>query len=144
MRWWSLGEFPETLLYIAHWSSWGHSYISAPQAPGFASLTINLFIFHISHVPLLTFVLQSLTVQSKDEVTNRWEKSTGPTALWQLMPVTGPWWPSNISQIPALLQANTALHSVQSVMCKYSVYAHRVCVPFAYTVYVFKCGLVAT
>lgn len=32
-------------------------------------------------VPILTFVLQSLTVQSKDEVTNRWEKSTGPTAL---------------------------------------------------------------
>lgn len=38
----------------------------------------------------LTLVLQSLTVQSKEEEMKRWEKSTGPPALWQLSPVTGP------------------------------------------------------
>lgn len=52
-----------------------------------------------------TLVLQSLTVQSKEDVMKRWEKSTVPTAPWQLTPVTGPWWPSNISQIPALLRS---------------------------------------
>lgn len=51
----------------------------------------------------LTLVLHSLTVQSKEEVTNRWEKSRGPAAVWQLIPVMGPWWPSNISLMPALL-----------------------------------------
>lgn len=50
-----------------------------------------------------TLVVQSFTVQSKEEVTNRCEKSTGPTAAWQWIPVMGPWWPSNISLIPALL-----------------------------------------
>lgn len=51
----------------------------------------------------LTLVDHSLADQSKDEVVNRWEKSMGPTALWQLMPVTGPWWPLKISLIPFLL-----------------------------------------
>lgn len=51
----------------------------------------------------LTFVVHSLTVQSNDDVTNRCEKSIGPTAMWQLIPVTGPWWPSKTSPIPALL-----------------------------------------
>lgn len=50
-----------------------------------------------------TLVLHNLTVQSKEEVTNRWEKSRGPGAVWQLIPVMGPWWPSNISLMPALL-----------------------------------------
>ncbi len=50
-----------------------------------------------------TLVLHSLTVQSKEEVTNRWEKSSGPGAVWQWIPVMGPWWPSNISLMPALL-----------------------------------------
>lgn len=27
----------------------------------------------------------------------------GPTAMWQLIPVTGPWWPSKTSPMPALL-----------------------------------------
>lgn len=52
----------------------------------------------------LTFVVHNLTVQSNDDVTKRWEKSIGPTAMWQLIPVTGPWWPSKISPMPALLQ----------------------------------------
>lgn len=52
----------------------------------------------------LTFVVHSFTVQSNDDVTNRWEKSIEPTAMWQLIPVTGPWWPSKISPMPALLQ----------------------------------------
>lgn len=52
---------------------------------------------------ILTFVVHSLTVQSNDDVTNRCEKSTGPTAMWQLIPVTGPWCPSKTSPIPALL-----------------------------------------
>ena len=50
-------------------------------------------------------VLHSLTVQSKDEVTKRWEKSRGPAAVWQWIPVMGPWWPSSISLMPALLLA---------------------------------------
>ena len=44
-----------------------------------------------------------MTVQSKEDVTKRWEKSTGPPELWLWMPVMGPWWPSNISLMPALL-----------------------------------------
>ena len=55
----------------------------------------------------LTFVVHSLTVQSNDDVTNRCEKSIGPTAMWQLIPVTGPWWPSKTSPMPALLQETT-------------------------------------
>lgn len=58
---------------------------------------------------IFTFVLHSLTVQSKEDVMKRCEKSTVPTALWQLMPVTGPWWPSNIPQIPALLRKMTCV-----------------------------------
>lgn len=33
------------------------------------------------HVRSATLVLHSLTVQSKEEVTNRWEKSRGPSAV---------------------------------------------------------------
>lgn len=51
-----------------------------------------------------TLVDHSFTVQSNEEVMKRWEKSIGPRALWQLMPVTGPWCPSNISPMPALLK----------------------------------------
>lgn len=57
----------------------------------------------IRHLFLDTLVVQSFTVQSNDEVTKRCEKSTAPTAAWQWMPVIGPWCPSNISLIPALL-----------------------------------------
>lgn len=48
-----------------------------------------------------TFKLQSFTVQSTDDVRNKWEKSIGPTELWQSIPRIGPWWPSYVSTIPA-------------------------------------------
>lgn len=70
-----------------------------------------VFLAHTHSHTQVTFVLQSLIVQSKEDVMKRWEKSTVPTALWQLMPVTGPWWPSNIPKIPALLRRGTRVMS---------------------------------
>lgn len=66
---------------------------------------------------VLTFVVHSLTVQSNDDVTNRCEKSIGPTAMWQLIPVTGPWWPSKTSPIPALLHEDQHEQNL-SELCK--------------------------
>lgn len=74
---------------------------------------------------ILTFVVHSLTVQSNDDVTNRWEKSMGPTAMWQLIPVTGPWWPSKTSPMPALLQREHVQHV--SDLCKAMVNLIKQC-----------------
>lgn len=69
-----------------------------------ASQALTSCVLNRQHCSDPTLLVQSLTVQSNEEVMKRWEKSMGPTALWQLMPVTGPWCPSNISPMPALLK----------------------------------------
>lgn len=44
------------------------------------TVTLNIY-FTYNLVGFLTFVVHSLTVQSNDDVTKRWEKSIGPTAM---------------------------------------------------------------
>lgn len=51
-----------------------------------------------------TFMLQSLIVQSNEDVRKYGEKSICPGTLCVSMLVIGPWWPSNRSLIPALLK----------------------------------------
>jgi hypothetical protein len=41
-------------------------------------------------------------VQSMDDVRNMCEKSMPPWTAFTLIPVTGPWWPSYVSVMPAL------------------------------------------
>ncbi|TNN72171.1 Eukaryotic translation initiation factor 3 subunit A [Liparis tanakae] len=63
-------------------------------------------------------------MQSKEDVMKRWEKSTVPTAPWQLTPVTGPWWPSNISQIPALLRSEAKDETfLTTLLCNWMSYS---------------------
>ena len=57
-----------------------------------------------------TLALQSLMVQSMDELMNRCEKSSGPGAVCALTPVTGPQWPSYSSCIPDRLPWRHAGH----------------------------------
>ena len=54
-------------------------------------------------VSCLTFMLQSLSVQSKLEVRKYGEKSICPGTLWQSIPVMGPICPSKASLIPVFL-----------------------------------------
>lgn len=72
----------------------------------------------------VTLLLQSLTVQSKEEVRKRWEKSTSPVAVWQWMPVIGPWCPSNISLIPARLLTHTHTENDRGLMISISACFH--------------------
>lgn len=61
-----------------------------------------------------SFVDQSFTVQSKEEVRKKWEKSICVWTGWQSIPVNGPWCPSYISQIPALDPCLDAPYTVPS------------------------------
>lgn len=63
---------------------------SAEMKGGGGSVTACSIVCMCFKLKSLTLVLQSLTVQSKEEEMKRWEKSMGPPALWQLSPVTGP------------------------------------------------------
>lgn len=86
----------------------------------------------------LTLVLHSLTVQSKEEVTNRWEKSRGPAAVWQLIPVMGPWWPSNISLMPALLSSTQKTKSRLSANVLTEHREHQITVEDTFSVHCMK------